>query len=100
MHVAEQQQPESQVPSQGCAKYAMGHLQVSFSFRVELPPVLMPCVWCLLWCLLSVSGSHLAAMFTYRVQQLGIATQQPFRVYPWQAYMSPGNGLWPMPGVH
>ena len=27
-------------------------------------------------------------------------TPQPFGVYPWQVYLDPGDGLWPMPGVH
>ena len=33
-------------------------------------------------------------------QPLRIVTLQPFGVYPWQAYVPPGDGMWPMPGVH
>ena len=47
-----QQQPQSQIPSQACANYAMGPSQVSFSFRVETPTNAYAVCWCLLWCLL------------------------------------------------
>ena len=30
---------------------------------------------------------------------LGFAQPKTFRAYPWQAYVPPGNGLWPMSGV-
>ena len=33
-------------------------------------------------------------------QTLGIPPTVPFRAYPWQAYMTPGAGLWLLPGVH
>ena len=33
-------------------------------------------------------------------QLLGFATPQPFRDYPWQAYVHPGDGLRPTPGMH
>ena len=33
-------------------------------------------------------------------QPLRFARLQPFGVYPWQAYVPPSDGLWPMPGVH
>ena len=33
-------------------------------------------------------------------QPLGFAALQPFRVYPCQASMPAGDGLWLMPGVH
>ena len=31
---------------------------------------------------------------------LGFAPLQPFGVYPWQAYVQPGDGLWSSPGMH
>ena len=33
-------------------------------------------------------------------QPLGFAPLQPFGVYPWQAYMQPGDGHWSTPGMH
>ena len=33
-------------------------------------------------------------------QPLGFAPLQPFGVYPWQAYVQPGDGHWSMPGMH
>ena len=33
-------------------------------------------------------------------QPLGFASLQPFGVYPWQAYVQPGDGHWSMPGIH
>ena len=33
-------------------------------------------------------------------QPLGFALLQPFRVYPWQAYVHPGDGNWPRPWMH
>ena len=29
-------------------------------------------------------------------QPLGFASPHPFKVYPWQAYVPPVNGPWPM----
>ena len=31
---------------------------------------------------------------------LGFAPLQPLGVYPWQAYVQPGDGHWPTPGMH
>ena len=89
-----QQQPQSRMPFQAYAHYAMGPPQSSFSFRCEssnnfLCHVLVShAVWILL------SASHVGA------QPLGFATPQLVGVYPWQTYVSPCNGLWYMPGVH
>ena len=33
-------------------------------------------------------------------QWLGFASLQPFGVYPWQAYVQPGDGHRSMPGIH
>ena len=33
-------------------------------------------------------------------QPLGFAPLQPFVVYPWQAYVQPGDGYQSMPGMH
>ena len=33
-------------------------------------------------------------------QLLGCAPWQPFGVYPWQAYVQPGDGHWSTPGMH
>ena len=36
-NMPQQQQPQSEIPSQTYASYAMGTVQVSFSFRIEPP---------------------------------------------------------------
>ena len=33
-------------------------------------------------------------------QPFGFVPLQPFGVYPWQAYVQPGDGHWSMPGMH
>ena len=33
-------------------------------------------------------------------QPLGFAPLQPFGACPWQAYVEPGDGHWPIPGMH
>ena len=48
------------------------------------------CIQVLMWLLCSLMGA----------QPLGFATLQPFGIYPWQAYVPCGDGLWPMSGVH
>ena len=96
-----QQQPPSSMPPLAYANYAMGSPKVGFFFRVEAPII------CILYmfgvhsgvCFL-VLGAHLDAIFTYGAQTLGFAPWQPFGVYPWQAYVQPGDGHWSTPGMH
>ena len=33
-------------------------------------------------------------------QPLGFGPLQPYGVYPWQAYVQPGDGHWSTPGMH
>ena len=33
-------------------------------------------------------------------QLFGFAPLQPFRLYPWQTYVQPGDGHWSTPGMH
>ena len=88
-----QQQPPFQMPLQAYTNYAMGHPQVSFSFRVESPTILyFICVGvcsgvCFLlqltcWILYSPMGAQL----------FGFAPFQPFGAYPWEVYMQPRDG--------
>ena len=86
------QQPQSLMPLQAYANYAMGPSQVGFSFRVEPPTILFLYVWCLFWCMISLSGAMLDAIFIYWATPLGFEPLQPFRAYPWQAYVQPGSG--------
>ena len=41
----------------------------------------------------------MAAMFTSGGLTIRVYNMQPFRVYPWQAYVPPGDGPWLMSGV-
>ena len=45
-------------------------------------------------------GSQVVAMLTNGAHLLGFSMQQTYGVYPWEAYVSPDDGLWPIPGVH
>ena len=47
-----------------------------------------------------LSGAMLDAISTLGAQPLGFAPLQPLGIYPWQAYVQPGDGHWPMPGMH
>ena len=49
-NVLQQQLPQSWMPSRAYAYCAMGPSQVSFSFKVEPPMILMSYAWCVLWC--------------------------------------------------
>ena len=45
-------------------------------------------------------GATFDAIFTYGGSTIRVALLQPFGVYPWQAYMQPGDGHWSTPGMH
>ena len=47
-----------------------------------------------------LSSAMLDAIFTLGAQLFGFAPLQPFRVYPWQAYVQPSDGHWPTPDMH
>ena len=89
------------MPLQVCANYAMGSAQEGFFFRVEPPTVLY--IICLVSVLVSAVSFQVPCWMPYPplgVQLLGFAPLQPFRVYPWQAYVQPGNGHQLTPGMH
>ena len=84
------------MPLHAYANYAMGAPQVGFSFRAEPSTVFY------------MFGSVLVHTFCFQVpdwmlysplgaQVLGFAPFKPFGVFPWQAYVQPGNGHWPTP---
>ena len=47
-----------------------------------------------------LSGASWMLYSPMGAQLLGFAPLQPFGVYPWQAYVQPGDGHWSMPGMH
>ena len=70
------------------------HRSVSFS-ELSLPPFCILYIWCLFQCLLCwMPYSPLG------VQPLDFVPLQPLGAYPWQAYVQPGDGHWPTPGMH
>ena len=92
--------PQQQPPS-AYANYAMGSPQVGFFFRVEPPNVLY--IICLVSILVSAFYFQVSSWMLYSpvgAQPLGFAPLQPFGVYPWQAYVQPGDGHWSMPSMH
>ena len=89
------------MPLQAYANYAMGSPQVGFFFTVEPPTILY------ITCLVSV----LASAFCFQVlcwmhyspsgaKLLGFVPLQSLGIYLWQAYVQPGDGHWPTPGMH
>ena len=81
------------------ANYAMGSPQVGFFFRVEPPTTLY--IICLV--LVSAFNFWIPCWMPYSplwAQPLGFAPLQPHGVYPWQAYVQPGDGHWPTPSMH
>ena len=42
----------------------------------------------------------MVAAYTNRVSTIWVALVQPSEAYSWEAYVPPGVGSWPMPGVH
>ena len=75
--------------------------QVGFFFRVEPPTVLY--IICLVSVLVSTFYFQVHCWMPYSplgAQPLGFVPLQPLGVYPWQAYMQPGDGHWPTPSMH
>ena len=96
-----QQQPQSQMPFQAYANYALGPLQVHSFFRVEPPTVFV--FICLVSVMVYAFCFLVPCWMPYsplRAQPLGYAPLQPFGAYPWIAYVQPGNGYQPTPGMH
>ena len=96
-----QQQPPSLMPLLAYASYAMGSPQVGFFFRVEPPTILY--IICLVSILVYAFYFQVPSWIWYSpvgAQPLGFAPLQPFGVYPWQAYVQPGDGHRSMPGMH
>ena len=96
-----QLQPPSLMPLQGYANYAMGSPQVGFFYRVEPPTILY--IICLVSALVSAFYFQVPCWMPYSpmgAQPLGFAPLQPFGAYPWQAYVQPGDGHWPTPGMY
>ena len=93
-----QQQPPSQMPLQAYANYAMGPLQVAFSF---LPPFVY--FICLVSVLVYAFCFQVPCWMSYLpmgAQPLGFVPLQPFGAYPWQAYMQPGDCHLPTLAMH
>ena len=96
-----QQQSPSSMPHQACANYAMSSPQVGVFFRLEPSTVLY--ITCLVSVLVSAFYFQVPCWMPYSPlgsQPLGFAPLQPLGVYPWQAYVQPGNGHQPTACMH
>ena len=96
-----QQQPPASMPLVAYANYAMSSPQVGFFFRVEPPTVLY--IICLVSILVSAFYFQVPSWMPYSpmgAQPLGFAPLQPFGVYPWEAYVQPGDGHQYTSGMH
>ena len=88
-------------PLQANANYAMGSPHVGFFFRVE-PSTILYIIY-LVSVLVSAFYFQVPCWMPYSpfgAQPLGFAPLQPLGVYPWQAYVQPGDGHQPTPGMH
>ena len=96
-----QQQPPIFNASSGLCQLCHGFARVGFFFRVEPPTILYIIMFgvCSGVCFL-LSGALLDAVFTPGAQPLGFAPLQPLGAYLRQAYVQPGGGHWPAPGMH
>ena len=91
-----QLQPQSKMPPKAYAHYAMDPSQVSFSFRVEPPNDLLIYVGVSSGVCFLLSGVMLDAYSPIETELLEFEPLQPFRAYPWQAYVYPRDGHWPI----
>ena len=96
-----QQQPPSSLPLQAYAYYAMGSPQVGFFFRVEPPTILF--IICLVSVLVSAFYFQVPYWMPYSslgAQPLRFSPLQLLGLYPWQAYVQPGDGHQPTPSMN
>ena len=87
--------------SSGLCQLHHGFSTDMFLFRVEPPTILY--IICLVSVLVSAFYFQVPCWIPYsplRAQILGFAPLQPLGVYPWQAYVQPGDGHWPTAGMH
>ena len=95
-----QQLPQSQVPFQADANYAIGPPHVSVSFRVEYLTTFLYMFVSVMVYAFSFQVPMWVPFSHHGVQPLGFALPQPFRPYLWQAYVHSGDGLRPTSGMH
>ena len=79
----------------------MGSPQVGFFFRAEPPTILY--ITYLVSVLMSAFYFQVPCWMPYsplRAPPLGFLPLQPLRVYPWQAFVQPGDGHQPTSGMH
>ena len=96
-----QQQPPSSVPLQAYANYTISSPQVGFFFRVETPTILY--IICLVSVLVPAFYLQVPCWMPYSslgVTPFGFAPLQPLAVYPWEAYLRPGDCHWPTQVMH
>ena len=77
-----QQQPQSKMHLQPCANYAMGPLQVNFSFRVEDPTKLLICIGVYFGVCFLLSGIMLDAIFLNGGSTIKVCTIAAFWSIP------------------
>ena len=88
-----QQQLQSKMPFQAYANYAMGPPLIILYFTVEHCSNLLKCM-------LSAFRCHAGCCLHQWGSTIGVAPLPPFGAYSWQAYVQPGDGHQPMPGMH
>ena len=74
--------------------------QVSF-LELSPPPFCILYVWCLFQCVLSTFRCHTGCHIPHWGLNCWVVYHcNPIGVYPWQAYVQPGDGHWSTPGMH
>ena len=90
--VLQQQQPLSQMTFLAYTNYAMSPSQVSlYLSELSLSPIHNVICWCLLWYLLSAFRFPFSCHVHHGGSTAGFAMMQSHGVYPWQAYVFPGD---------
>ena len=96
-----QQQPPSSMAFSGLCQLCYGVSTGGFFFGVKPPTALY--IICLVSLLVSGIYFQVPCWMPYSclgAQPLGFAPLQPLGVHPWQAYVQPGDGHQPPPGMH
>ena len=97
----QQQQLQSQMPSQAYANYAKGLTLVNFQFQCSASHWFIVSYVGDCYCVsFLLSGSHVDSMFISGDSTLAVCNITTLLSRPWQAYLPLCGGPWPMPGIH
>ena len=98
--IVPKQQPQSHIPSQAYANYAMGPFSGNFLFQDLSIPTNLLILMSVMVIVFRFQVPMCLPCSSIRVQPLRVTPLQSFRVYPWLAYVPPCTDLWCIIEVH